>query len=129
MWKWYKMRGYSIREARPLPELAAAELESPNLSGWRCERFALLHDIGAQDLDPLVAGLAAGMRRCGHQLVGFARAIRLGRLALDRQLDAAFKDIARFDSRVGMPRHDSSGFHCRFRKGRHLTRRRTVHLR
>jgi hypothetical protein len=72
-------------------------------SGWRHERFALLHDVGDRDPGLFVAGLAAGMGRFGRNLETIARFQCAARLTLYGEFETAFQNIARFDSRMRMP--------------------------
>ena len=72
-------------------------------SGWRHERFALLHDVGDSDPGLFVAGFAAGMGRFGRNLETITRFQRAGRLTLYGEFETAFQNIARFNSRMRMP--------------------------
>jgi hypothetical protein len=73
-------------------------------SGWRRERFAFLYDIGTDD-QCLGVAVLDGMRCCDRQLKAVARLQHARRLPLYRQFEGAGNDVARFDSRVSMPRH------------------------
>ena len=86
------------------------------LSGRRRERLPFLDNIGDQDPRLLVAVLAAGMWRFGRNLEAIAWLQRTDWLTFYREIQAAFKDIAGFYSRMFVPSDCHSRFYFRLHK-------------
>src|SRR5262249_59205231 len=94
----------------------------------RRERLVLLHDIGGRESYLLVTGLTATMGRPGRHLIMIPGIVCAGRLAFYGELQGAFQNIGRLDSRMSVPRNHDSRIHFCINDYRHITRNWTVRL-
>jgi len=94
----------------------------------RRERLVVLHDVGGCESYLLVAGLTATMGRPGRHLIIIAGIVCAGRLAFYGELQGAFQNIGRLDSRMSVPRNHDSRIHFCINDYRHITRNWTVRL-
>src|SRR5262249_17103421 len=92
------------------------------------ERLVLLYDIGGRESYLLVAGLTARMGRPSWHLITIPWVVCARRLTFYWELQAAFHNIGRLDSRMSVPRNRHSRIHFCINDYRHITRNWTVRL-